>query len=78
VDDLASAAVENVTSDRNEIVNAIGPETFTYRELVETVRRLLGLKRPLLAFLLSLVTGRVELSGCLCVMLSSLARKYEG
>ena len=46
VDDLASAAVENVTSDRNEIVNAIGPETFTYRELVETVRRLLGLKRP--------------------------------
>ena len=46
VDDLASAAVEKAASDRSEIVNAIGPETFTYRELVETVRRSLGLKRP--------------------------------
>jgi uncharacterized protein YbjT (DUF2867 family) len=45
VDDLAAAAVEKATGERNEIVNAIGPETFTYRELVETVRRLLGLKR---------------------------------
>src|SRR5450759_2085386 len=46
VDDLASAAVEKADGDRNEIVNAIGPETFTYRELVETVKRSLGLKRP--------------------------------
>jgi NADH dehydrogenase len=45
VDDLASAAVEKATGERNEIINAIGPETFAYRELVETVRRLLGLKR---------------------------------
>jgi len=45
VDDLASAAVEKAAGDRNEIVNAIGPETFTYRELVETVRQSLGLKR---------------------------------
>lgn len=45
VDDLASAAAEKVISHRSEIVNAIGPETFTYRELVETIRRLLGLRR---------------------------------
>jgi NADH dehydrogenase len=45
VDDLAAAAVEKAGGERNEIVNAIGPETFTFRELVETVRRLLGLKR---------------------------------
>lgn len=45
VDDLAAAAVEKASSDRNEVVNAIGPETFTYRELVETVQRSLGLKR---------------------------------
>jgi NADH dehydrogenase len=45
VDDLAAAAVEKAGGDRNEIVNAIGPETFTYRELVETVKRSLGLKR---------------------------------
>ena len=45
VDDLASAAVEKVDGWRDEIINAIGPETFTYRELVETVKRLLGLRR---------------------------------
>jgi NADH dehydrogenase len=45
VDDLAAAAVEKATGDRNEIVNAIGPETFTYRELVERVKRTLGLRR---------------------------------
>jgi NADH dehydrogenase len=48
VDDLASAAVEKAVEDRNEIINAIGPETFTYRELVELVRQTLGLKRPIL------------------------------
>ena len=45
VDDLASAAVEKAVGERNEIINAIGPETFTYRELVERVKRTLGLKR---------------------------------
>jgi NADH dehydrogenase len=49
VDDLASAAVGKATGERDEIVNAIGPETFTYRELVETVRQLLGLKRPVVS-----------------------------
>lgn len=45
VDDLATAAVEKVAGERNEVINAIGPETFTYRELIETVKRSLGLKR---------------------------------
>ena len=45
VDDLAAAAVEKAAGDRDEIINAIGPETFTYRELVETVERSLGIKR---------------------------------
>ncbi len=49
VDDLAAAAVEKAGGDRNEIVNAIGPETFTYRELVETVRRLLGMRRAIVS-----------------------------
>ncbi|MGA2555985.1 MAG: NAD-dependent epimerase/dehydratase family protein, partial [Verrucomicrobiota bacterium] len=48
VDDLASAAVEKAAGDRNEIVNAIGPETFTYRELVQTVMWSLGIKRLIL------------------------------
>jgi NADH dehydrogenase len=45
VDDLAAAAVGKAVGGQNEVVNAIGPETFTYRELVETVQRSLGLKR---------------------------------
>lgn len=49
VDDLAAAAVEKAAGDRNETVNAIGPETFTYRELVERVRRSLGLNRPVVS-----------------------------
>src|SRR6266850_2127364 len=37
VDDLASVAVEKAGNGRNEVVNAIGPETFTYRGMVEMV-----------------------------------------
>jgi NADH dehydrogenase len=48
VDDLAAAAVEKALSDSNEVINAIGPESFTYRGLVETIRRALGLKRLIL------------------------------
>ncbi len=45
VEDLAAAAVEHALGAQDEIINAIGPETFTYRELVDMVRRGLGLKR---------------------------------
>jgi len=49
VDDLAAAAARKATnpSGGNEVVDAIGPETFTYRQLVETIRRTLGLIRPI-------------------------------
>lgn len=45
VDDMAALAVNKVAGNANEVVEAIGPETFTYRELVETIKRALGLKR---------------------------------
>jgi NADH dehydrogenase len=45
VDDLAAAAVAHAFSQENEVIEAIGPETFTYRGLAETVRRVLGLRR---------------------------------
>lgn len=48
VDDLAAAAVAKAAGNTNEIVNAIGPETFTYRELMDTIKRSLGLKRLIL------------------------------
>ncbi|HWQ91963.1 MAG TPA: NAD-dependent epimerase/dehydratase family protein [Clostridia bacterium] len=49
VDDLAAAAVRQAGEEKNEIVNATGPETFTYRELVETIKRTLKLKRLVVA-----------------------------
>lgn len=48
VDDLAQAAVERIADRANAIVNAIGPETFTYRELVQTIGRTIGIRRPIL------------------------------
>jgi NADH dehydrogenase len=45
VDDLAALAVQWGRVQENAIVNAIGPETFTYRGLVETIGRLIGARR---------------------------------
>jgi NADH dehydrogenase len=48
VEDLAAAAVEQAAGDGDNVINAIGPQTFTYLELVETIKRALGLKRPII------------------------------
>jgi NADH dehydrogenase len=45
VDDLAQLAVEQGESRKNGIINAIGPETFTYRELVQTIGQIIGKPR---------------------------------
>ena len=49
VDDLASLAVEQGQQHENVVIDAIGPETFTYRELVSEIGRIIGKKRPLLS-----------------------------
>lgn len=49
VDDLAALAVAQGSGTENVILNAIGPETFTYRELVETIGRLIGAPRPVIS-----------------------------
>jgi nucleoside-diphosphate-sugar epimerase len=45
VDDVAKLAVEEGLKDENVILNAVGPETFTFRELVETIGRIIGKSR---------------------------------
>jgi len=45
VDDFAALAVKALAEPNDVIWNAIGPETFTYRELIEAVRDCLGLRR---------------------------------
>ena len=48
VDDLAALAVAEGASQENHTINAIGPETFTYRELVAMIGEVIGKKRPII------------------------------
>ncbi|MEW5960532.1 MAG: NAD-dependent epimerase/dehydratase family protein [Chloroflexota bacterium] len=48
VEDLADLAVKYGAQHDNVIIDAIGPETFTYRELVTTISRLIGVRRPII------------------------------
>ena len=49
VDDLAALMVEHGKTTTNVILDAIGPETFTYRGLVNTIGEIIGCPRPILA-----------------------------
>ena len=64
VDDLARLAVEQGACSDNTIINAIGPETFTYRELLRMIGTIIAKRRPILAippwlgYLCGLIIGR--------------------
>ena len=64
VDDLVSLAVEHGAKRDNVIIDAIGPETFTYRELVKMVGKMIGKKRlvvsvpPEVGFLTGWILGK--------------------
>ena len=49
VDDLAELAVEQGQKTENVIIDAIGPETFTYRGLVEEIGKAIEKKRPIIS-----------------------------
>lgn len=49
VDDLAELAVEQGEKQDNVIIDAIGPETFTYRQLVKKIGQIIGKKRPIIS-----------------------------
>ena len=48
VDDLAQLAVEQGAAMGTRTIDAIGPETFTYRELVRTIGQIIGKPRPIM------------------------------
>ncbi|MGW8319372.1 MAG: SDR family oxidoreductase [Candidatus Promineifilaceae bacterium] len=49
VDDLAKLAVEQGQTTADTIIDAIGPETFTYRELVQDIGTVIGQPRPIIS-----------------------------
>ena len=49
VDDLAALAVAQGGETTNTVIDAIGPETYTFRELVRTIGRIIGCRRPILS-----------------------------
>lgn len=63
VGDLARLAVDHGKNRGNEIIQAVGPETFTFREMVETIGQTIGKKRriinipPILGLLVAKVVG---------------------
>jgi len=48
VEDMADLAVREGVSRDNAVLDAIGPETFSYRELVEIIGQAIGVKRPII------------------------------
>ena len=65
VDDLAKLAVEQGQKTENCIIDAIGPETFTYRSLVEVIGNLIGKRRriisvsPTLGYFFGWLVGKI-------------------
>lgn len=49
VDDLAKLAVEQGQTTADTIIDAVGPETFTYRELVQEIGTAIGQPRPIIS-----------------------------
>ncbi|MEN6458649.1 MAG: NAD-dependent epimerase/dehydratase family protein [Thermoguttaceae bacterium] len=49
VEDLAELAVQHAGKTEDEVIDAIGPETFTFRELVQTIARAIGKWRPIVS-----------------------------
>lgn len=49
IDDLAELAVEQGRNRENTVIDAIGPETFTYKGLVEEIGKAIGKKRPIMS-----------------------------
>jgi NADH dehydrogenase len=48
VDDMADLAVAQALTTGNSITDAVGPEGFTYRELVSTIAGIIAVRRPII------------------------------
>jgi nucleoside-diphosphate-sugar epimerase len=63
IDDLAVAAIDQIAGRSNETIDAIGPDTYFYREMMEMIAREIGSRAlivsmpPMLAYQAVLVLG---------------------
>ncbi|MEP7136434.1 MAG: NAD(P)H-binding protein [Chloroflexota bacterium] len=49
VEDLADLAVEGVYSQENYIIDAVGPDSYTFKEFVKLIGERVGVQRPLIS-----------------------------
>jgi len=49
VEDLADLAVEAVYSKENYVIDAVGPDSYTFKELVQLIGEKIGTRRPLIS-----------------------------
>ncbi|MCP4711088.1 MAG: NAD(P)H-binding protein [Planctomycetes bacterium] len=49
VDDLAEWAAEQGQERKNRIIDAIGPETFTFKQMVQVIAEIIGIKRLIIS-----------------------------
>ena len=49
VEDLADLAVEGVYSKENYAIDAVGPDSYTFKDLVRLIGEKIGVKRPLIS-----------------------------
>jgi uncharacterized protein YbjT (DUF2867 family) len=63
VDDLAAAAVARIASGTDETVDAIGPETFYFRDMVEMIAREIGSHALIASMPARLAYGSVRILG---------------
>jgi len=49
VEDLADLAVEGVYSKENYIIDAVGPDAYTFKELIQLIGERIGAKRPIIS-----------------------------
>lgn len=86
VEDFAALAVREGRPGPNHLIDATGPETFTYRELVERLGKIIGCRRPIVPvppalgllaasmlglFLRDVVLTRDEIAGLMADLLAT-------
>lgn len=50
VDDFAETAVAEAAENENRVLNAVGPETYTFKEFARLIGKEIGCRRPLISF----------------------------